>query len=175
MGLDMTLSARRYLSGWESSYYRNDAAAKNGRVEMELFDSMLEGFGLDRDDITEDLPSATVSIDIAYWRKANAIHNWFVENVADGVDNCEAMGVDRSQLGELIKTLGDVLGLRHSGSEESGLSIEDLLPTRGGSFFGTTEYEDYFWEYVQWTYDKLISITENPKFDGFDFVYQASW
>ena len=25
---------------------------------------------------------------IASWRKANAIHKWFVDNVQDGVDDC---------------------------------------------------------------------------------------
>jgi len=30
----------------------------------------------------------TIELDYAYWRKANQIHNWFVENVKDGVDNC---------------------------------------------------------------------------------------
>ena len=24
----------------------------------------------------------------AYWRKANQIHNWFVENIQDGEDDC---------------------------------------------------------------------------------------
>ena len=174
MGLDMYLSARRYVSGWESTFASSEKAAQDGRKEVELFDSILDTFGLDREDITVELPSATVSIEVAYWRKANAIHNWFIENVAGGVDNCEPVRVDREQLNTLVRTLGDVLGLRHSG-EESGISIEDLLPTQDGFFFGSTEYNDYFWENVQWTYDKLVSITDSPKFDGFDFVYQASW
>jgi hypothetical protein len=27
-------------------------------------------------------------IELAYWRKANQIHNWFVKNVQNGQDNC---------------------------------------------------------------------------------------
>ena len=30
---------------------------------------------------------------VAYWRKANAIHRWFINNIADGVDNCEPFEV----------------------------------------------------------------------------------
>ena len=26
---------------------------------------------------------------VGYWRKQNAIHNWFVENVQDGIDDCD--------------------------------------------------------------------------------------
>ena len=27
--------------------------------------------------------------EVAYWRKFNALHNWFVQNCQDGVDECQ--------------------------------------------------------------------------------------
>ena len=42
-----------------------------------------------------------LSINIMYWRKANAIHNWFVVNCQKGVDECQRTYIERSQLVEL--------------------------------------------------------------------------
>ena len=37
----------------------------------------------------------TLSYNIAYWRKANAIHGWFVAECADGVDESQQIPVFR--------------------------------------------------------------------------------
>ena len=37
-----------------------------------------------------------------YWRKANAIHGWFVDNVQDGMDDCKEYYVSREKLKELL-------------------------------------------------------------------------
>lgn len=40
---------------------------------------------------------------VGYWRKANHIHNWFVENVQDGEDDCRYHGeVTKEDLEELL-------------------------------------------------------------------------
>lgn len=36
--------------------------------------------------------------EIGYWRKANAIHGWFVRNLADGVDECQQIPVNVADL-----------------------------------------------------------------------------
>ena len=36
--------------------------------------------------------------EIGYWRKANAIHGWFVNNLADGVDECQQIPVSVTDL-----------------------------------------------------------------------------
>ena len=43
----------------------------------------------------DDLAFAQVSIQVGYWRKVNAIHNWFIENLTDGEDNCQPIYVPR--------------------------------------------------------------------------------
>ena len=40
--------------------------------------------------------------EVAYWRKQNAIHNWMVENVQRGVDNCASYDFDKSCLKSLL-------------------------------------------------------------------------
>ena len=44
-----------------------------------------------------------------YWRKADMIHHWFVENVQDGYDDCKTYEVSDTQLLELIDTCKDVI------------------------------------------------------------------
>ena len=39
--------------------------------------------------------------EVGYWRKANAIHGWFVRECADGVDECQEIVVPKMKLMEL--------------------------------------------------------------------------
>lgn len=80
MGLDSYLSASRYVSGWD---HANDADKKS-------FASLIRAAGLKREDIAPDSPSGTLSLHVGYWRKANAIHGWFVKHVQGGKDECQA-------------------------------------------------------------------------------------
>lgn len=40
---------------------------------------------------------------VGYWRKANQIHNWFVNNVQNGYDDCEYYEATKLQLEELLE------------------------------------------------------------------------
>jgi hypothetical protein len=39
--------------------------------------------------------------EVGYWRKANAIHGWFVRELANGVDECQEIPVSKIKLLEL--------------------------------------------------------------------------
>lgn len=148
MGLDMYLTADKYVGGWD---WNKD----------EKFDALIEMLG-----ITPDLnsPSMTVSVNVGYWRKANAIHAWFVDNVQDGVDECQKSYVSPDQLRDLQDTCKSVL----NGDDET----EDVLPTRSGFFFGGTEYDEYYKADLEHTIeviDKALAL------EGVDFYYQSSW
>lgn len=41
--------------------------------------------------------------ELVYWRKANMIHNWFVENVQNGKDDCNEYPVTRDQIVALFE------------------------------------------------------------------------
>jgi hypothetical protein len=110
------------------------------------------------------------------WRKANAIHEWFVQNVQDGEDNCREYYVSREQLEELLAKLGELLSIKngtHNGDPD--ITIEDILPTQSGFFFGSTDYDEYYWDEVERTYEAINKILNNHKLDNFDFAYQSSW
>jgi hypothetical protein len=105
--------------------------------------------------------------EVGYWRKANQIHQWFVENVQKGKDDCREYRVDYEQLRDLLNACEDVLD-DHSKAEK-------LLPTSSGFFFGNTDYDDYYFEKVQNTYDILMSIMSAPDADEAEYIYQSSW
>lgn len=151
MGLDMYLQVDKYVSGWD---FRKD----------ESFDTIASALGVE-DLITADSPSMTVSVTVAYWRKANAIHNWFVRECADGKDECQRIYVEPKKLEELRELVKQVT----TQPDRAG----QLLPTGAGFFFGSTDYDDYYLLELERTLeilDKVIPLTEK-----FDIHYQASW
>lgn len=109
---------------------------------------------------------ATIELQVAYWRKANHIHAWFVKHVQDGVDNCEEYYVSRDQLQLLLDTCKLVLMQK----EEA----PNLLPTQEGFFFGSTEYNEYYFSDIQDTIDQLESILKDVPID-WELRYHSSW
>ena len=119
-----------------------------------------------------------------YWRKANQIHRWFVENVQYGEDDCGTYGVEVEKLIELRDTCRKVLdaselvdGKVFAGIEYSqegkrtlyddGRVIEDpsvaeeLLPTESGFFFGSTNYDEWYYDDLERTVKGIDAIMEN--------------
>ena len=106
--------------------------------------------------------------EIAYWRKENAIHKWFVKNVQDGEDDC---GVHRPLTKDDIKNLRrlciDVM--------ESPEDAQKILPTEGGFFFGNTVYNEWYFNGVKDTIGQLNYILGNVDFDTEAIFYVSSW
>ena len=100
--------------------------------------------------------------EVAYWRKANAIHNWFVKNVQSGEDDCKTYKVSGKELMELKKLCSQVIRNR--------TKAEELLPTVDGFFFGETDYNEYYFKMIRYTWDRLKGI--DPKKN---YYYHSSW
>ena len=99
-----------------------------------------------------------------------------MENVQRGEDDCKDYYVSRESLEGLLKTLGEVLDIHHDRrTSESDITVEDILPTAQGFFFGSEEYDEYYWNQVEWTYEAINKLLNNPKFEDFDFEYSSSW
>jgi len=156
MGLDMYLKAEKYVGGWNYDGGKDEA-----------FDGLVKLMGIKP---IERSPSITVGVTVGYWRKANAIHKWFVDNCQNGVDECQSSHVERSQLEELRDLCKQVLDAVKDGKVD-----EDLLPTQGGFFFGDTEYGEYYLEDCKSTVEIIDEILENTVLESCDFYYQSSW
>lgn len=172
MGLDMYLYATDYISGDEIVRLGESFTHKPNKA----FDDTIEALGIERSDLDADYPAINIAFKVLQWRKANQIHNWFVENVQRGEDDCRDYYVSRDKLHELHDRLGEALAIKNgTANGDPDITIEDILPTQGGFFFGSTEYDDYYWEDVQYTHDRLTEILNNPKFEKYGFEYRSSW
>jgi hypothetical protein len=155
MGLDMYLNATKHISGY-------DFCTKE---EIKLYQNLLTIFDLK--DIQTHTPSASVKVTIAYWRKANQIHNWFVKNVQEGVDECQDSYVSREQLNELLEICKKI--------ETDHSLAKTLLPCQSGFFFGSTDYDEYYFEDITNTIKQLESVLNNPTLKDWAFEYHSSW
>jgi hypothetical protein len=160
MGLDMYLRASQYVA-------RNDHSHENGEfisTPNPMFDEIVKQFNAEDAIDKDSFGGITVDLPMGYWRKANQIHNWFVENVQDGDDDCNKYYVTREQLEQLRSTCLEVI--------VDIDKAEDLLPTGAGFFFGSTNYDQYYVQDLVDTVD-IINRCLSTKFDSFE--YQSSW
>lgn len=145
MGLDMFLTAERYL--WDDD---------------EKINSIFP-------ELPEKMCIKEVTAEIMYWRKANAIHKWFVDNVQDGVDECQKSYVSKEELKNILETCKAVL--------TNPDQAETLLPVQSGFFFGGTECDEWYFQNVERTVETLEKIV--PKMDTdlreWMFYYRSSW
>jgi hypothetical protein len=181
MGLDMYLTKKYYVKNYDFM-----------KPEDKHIITILKGgkpTSIPTDKITY------IETDAMYWRKANAIHKWFVDNVQDGNDDCGDYYVSREKLEELLNICKKVIanstlvkskivnGYRvteHGETPilEDGESIEDpteaqeLLPTTDGFFFGGTDYDQYYYNDIKRTIDGLTEVLNDD--DG-EFYYHSSW
>lgn len=107
--------------------------------------------------------------EVMYWRKTNAIHRWFVENVQGGDDDCKPHIVEVEQLEELLDVVTKVIS--------SPELAPRLLPTMNGFFFGSQEYDDRYWEDLTETIKILEKILTDPAIREFnyEFIYKSDW
>lgn len=126
--------------------------------------------------------------EMMYWRKANAIHNWFVENVQDGVDDCDCYEVSIDQIYDLMDRCGKILTTIPKletilASEEYDYvfptkaikTAEEVLPTLPGFFFGDTDYNYYYFQDILDTYNVLKELIENFDSEKYFYYYHSSW
>lgn len=156
MGLDMYLEAERYVSGWKHS------------PEDPMYKTICEYIGIDPE-YESGSPSGHVILHVGYWRKANAIHKWFVDNVQGGVDECQRSYVSEEDLNSLRALCQQAL-----------LEIQDghltnagkLLPPQEGFFFGNNELDEWYIQQLERTI-RLLNVALTLK--DVTFYYQASW
>jgi hypothetical protein len=148
MGLDMYLVKRTYL-GWN---YDHRTEGKN------LPD--MSAWGIDSKRISY------VEEQIMYWRKANAIHRWFVTNVQAGKDDCGRHNVSKEQIQTLLDCVEDII--------DDPASAELYLPTAEGFFFGSTDYDEWYFSDLKHTKDSFKEILNNWD-DTAEYYYHSSW
>ena len=155
MGLDMYLYKNTYYQEVKSPGFAVPANIKPERV-------------------------TTIIEKVGYWRKANAIHGWFVKNVQAGQDDCDEYPVRIRQLKELLDTVNKTI----EAYRRDPKSCAEILPVTEGFFFGDYEYDEWYLEDLEET--KVIlteALTEAVDWENVDridsvwhsFTYCSSW
>lgn len=155
MGLDMYLKGKRYLS----SYFKEGDNEIAGKI-AELFPELNGLPGRFDGSVVKE-----VMVELGYWRKANAVHDWFVKNCQEGEDNCQAAYVGREQLQELKAICQEILADRAKAAS--------LLPPTAGFFFGSTEIDEYYFQDLEQTIKIIDTCLALP--EDWEFEYQSSW
>lgn len=144
----MYLTAKKYLSKFD----------EDDLVMREKIANAVEDFN--KDEISY------VQGEVGYWRKANAIHGWIVENVQDGIDECQESIMSTADI-EKLRELCVAVRRNHDNAEA-------LLPVKEGFFFGGYDYDEWYFDYINQTIkilDKALALIDK----GYSIYYQSSW
>lgn len=201
MGLDMYLYAEQsYRVKWSS------------KDKDEKGDELLKFLNFENK-YTFDGGMARVKIPVAYWRKANAIHRYFIQirrkeleeqllhynwfsvfsqeeaeqykEVIDKIlnrleDDCNEFYVAREDLENLLDICSKITQPSEKDDELIKYwtleKVNELLPTQSGFFFGSTEYDEWYFSDLRKTQQMLEKILSDYSEDSWvDFYYRASW
>lgn len=199
MGLDMYLSkGKRIPKKSVSEMIKIDdliSNEENKEIE-ELYKDYLQDCG-------EFIHWKSLVKEVVYWRKANAIHKWFVDNVQGGIDKCRYYEVTKEHLEELRDVCAEVMSVieLEDGKVSCGYSFKQnengewervdywedgkvvknpnvvamILPTQSGFFYGCTDYDQYYYECVKRTIAEINKVLKETDFEKEYLVYRASW
>lgn len=143
--------------------------------------------------ISKNNISNHISSECAYWRKFNALHNWFVNNYdGAGNDDCTPHLVSIDKVRELVAILAkidDICPVKKFKDEtwdtddkkckevaKLNKDVVELLETCDGFFFGSTDYDAYYFFQVRRTLKvlkKLLRDVDAGKVT--EITYRASW
>lgn len=162
MGLDMRLVGNRFISSYVDSDHPLIEGVKK-IIQNELGETLPHGAKIQQ-----------IEAEFVYWRKANAIHKWFVDNVQEGQDDCGTYSVSWDHIVELRDICDKIIADPDLGPE--------LLPTTAGFFFGGTSYGESYLDDVTYTRDELNNLLTwhaSEKLADreytWDIVYESSW
>lgn len=188
MGLDMYAARRLYVKQW-------DHQPKEERYSVKITKGGKPVKGIKPEGISY------IEEEVMYWRKANHIHAWFVENVQDDNDDCGSYYVPPTLLKELLTLCNQVieasklvvraintdavqdkehpneLDMSEQGKVVGDTTVaETLLPTTSGFFFGSQEYDEWYLKDIKDTRDWLVRMIDDQE-NGVpgDIYYSSSW
>lgn len=186
MGLDMYLYKKSYVKNWE----HNPADQKHS-VSVTLGGSPRKDIKPERICFIEE--------EVAYWRKFNALHKYFVDNLGGGHDDCQEIYVGINDLKDLLEVLNQVKEILNNSEKVINTTvgwkgepveyetyacddeINDIFPPTEGFFFGSTDIDKYFKRNVEDTIEVVTALISEYEESidtpgvSFSFYYRASW
>lgn len=107
--------------------------------------------------------------ELIYWRKANQIRKWFVDHLEDfnQDDNGGEYVISKETIIQLIDDIVEV--------QKYPNKAQEIMPTSNGFFFGSQDYDSYYFDTLQSTLNDLFSILNNVDFQTEDVIYTECW
>jgi hypothetical protein len=191
MGLDMFLYRTKKVDGLEVEDYEKVDIAVSNINDVKEFVNIEKAIEPDEfnpayNELNECVKQRGKSFswlsifeDIGYWRKANQIHNFFVQECQDGIDECQYSMVSKEALEDLLERCKRAMKLKkvylNDGIIKDGEGLETFLPTSSGFFFGGTEFNEWYFEDVAETKKLITKVLKDTDFDTQIILYRASW
>lgn len=134
--------------------------------------------------VKRDGDSFIIYTEAGYWRKANQVHNWFVEKCQYGIDDCQKTMItvnDLVSLQNIINTFGRLPTDKQLNqnnwqpSAELVSTAQKLLPSQSGFFFGGTDYDSWYFSDIKETKKILKSVLKQSTINNWQISYQSSW
>jgi len=187
MGLDMYLTKKLYVQNWDhyEPQHRWQILIIKGGIPY--------NYG--------KLKPCYVEFQVGYWRKANQIHKWFVDTVQGGNDDQKNYWVAQEQLMDLQAKCKEVqlVAKLEEGEVTNGYTLEKdsegelvekpilqpgkfivnaeevaaILPTQGGFFFGSEDYDESYMADIERTIE-ITALALDDQVEG-DIYYGSSW
>jgi hypothetical protein len=188
MGLDMYLYRSKKVKGLTAEdYSKVDNTISD--VPKEAFKSVRESIKGRTKQAYEQLDevvkergvySKWLSIfeDIGYWRKANQIHTYFVQECQGGIDECQLARISQKKLNKLMSLCKQALALKEVYLNDGiiqGKGCEEILPTASGFFFGGTEFNEWYFQDIEETIEIISKVLKETDFKTQTIFYRSSW
>ena len=107
------------------------------------------------------------SEEVMYWRKANQIRSWIVNNtIYEDNWNCEEVELTKETL-EKLKADCETVMDDHS-------KARTLFPTSNGFFFGSTDYDEWYFNKLETTAKEIGHILKDTDFEN-EIIYYTEW
>jgi len=189
MGLDQYLKRGKRIKGFTAKdYERADNAVSDIPIgEFTTVRKAIKGRSKEAFDELNDAVHIegkysnwySIFEEVGYWRKANAIHNFFVQECQDGIDECQVSMVSKEALEDLLDRCKRAMKLKkvylNDGIIKDGEGIETFLPTRSGFFFGGTEFDEWYFQDIAETKKLITKVLKDTDFDTQVILYRSSW
>ncbi|UUX33101.1 hypothetical protein [Fundicoccus culcitae] len=148
MGLDMYLTKKASVDLAKDADCNEVIVFSNGEIEKHVPED---------EDKTHN-----VELYGAYWRQANWVHHWFVENVQGGNDNCQPYEVEEKQVVELLEIVNKLLDTYYFDEKKAERLAKRLLPPVAcGAIFNHMQMDGIYWSILFETQRELNRILED--------------
>lgn len=161
MGLDMFLYVDKYVS--RKDY--NKEVGEYDFADNPAFKEIVDTLNVDKLITTNDWSGLKVSLPVGYWRKANQIHGWIVQNCADGDNDMSRIYISKNKAEMLVRICKRVLA--------NPKLAPELLPPKSGFFFGSSTIDDYYFADLNLTIEIFSKVLASSEAEN--IYYEASW